>query len=157
MVVVSGVDELNRLFQALPREINHKVVGNAIFAAAKPMEDVAKRNVNSKTGNLARSIGRVRMSIRKAQEIGEVRVGPRIGGGHKGYHGHLVEFGSKNRPPGGWYARFANAHPTTAQPHPFLQPAFNQTVNQVQNDIGKNLVVAMRNVMRAKLGKAFIK
>lgn len=153
MVVVTGMKEVDNLLKRLPKELNHKVVGSAIFQSSKPLVSAAKARVKSKTGNLKESIGAVRQTIKRATEIGEVRVGPRIGGKYKGYHGHLVEYGAKNRPPGGWYARFRNAHNTTSKPHPFLKPAFDSTKGEVIKQINGNIAVALRNIMRRSLKK----
>lgn len=153
MVVVTGFKEVDELLKRLPKELNHKVVGSAIFQSTKPLVSSAKARVKNKTGNLKESIGAVRQSIKRATEIGEVRVGPRIGGRYKGYHGHLVEYGAKDRPPGGWYARFANAHNTTSKPHPFLKPAFEATKGEVMGQINNNIAISLRNSMRRLLKK----
>ena len=61
--------------------------------AAKPLVDLAKSLVPvGKTGNLRKSIGSkmVRGDI-------AIIVGARTGGANKGYHGHLVEFGTSLR------------------------------------------------------------
>ena len=137
--MIVGMKELDIKLKGLSLTLSHRMVGSAIFKAAKPMEDTAKSLINVKTGNLRNSIGRVRTPLRKANTIGEVKVGPRVGGKYKGYHGHLVEFGTKNRPPGGWYARFPNAHTTSSKPHPFMVPAERMTGAKVIGDVGRNL------------------
>jgi HK97 gp10 family phage protein len=153
MVIVTGFKEVDNLMRRLPKELSHKVVGAALYKAAQPIERGARARIKSKTGNLYNSIGTVRQSFKKATEVGEVRVGPRIGGGQKGYHGHLVEFGAKNRPPGGWYARFRNAHNTTSKPHPFLKPAFDANKDDTISQINANIGTALRNAMRRHLKK----
>lgn len=139
LVTLTGYKELDEKMRRLPLVFSHKIIGSAIYKASKPIEDTAKSLIKDKTGNLKASVGRVRTPIAKANNIGEVKVGPRVGGKYKGYHGHLVELGTKNRPPGGWYARFPNAHTTSSKPHPFLEPALAREGQGVLNNIKNNI------------------
>jgi len=68
-----------------------------------------------------------------------VNIGPRVGGGFKGYHAGLLEFGTKNRPPGGWYAKFPNARPTKSAPRPYIEPAYRRTIGEVRTGIYTNM------------------
>lgn len=155
-MVVKGLPELQVKFKGMSLVFSHKVVGSAIYKSSKPMEDEAKRLVSTKikdkvksTGNLERSIARVRTPIRKANTIGEVKLGPRIGAKkddtsagaskRRGYHAHFVEFGAGPRKPGGWYAKFKNAHPTVMKPQPFLAPAYLAKNAEVLSNVGKNM------------------
>lgn len=156
-VIVTGMKELDNLFRQMPTELNHRILGAANAAAAEPLVQTAKRIVPKKSGNLEKSIGKVKVSIRKATEIGTVKVGPRVGGGFKGYHGGLVEFGTNPRPPGGWYARFRNARPTVMPKIPFMQPALDRTKNLIEETRKEFIAVKLVAFMKRKLGKSFIK
>lgn len=112
----------------------HKILGSMFYAAAKPMEDEQKRVLNQvttkRTGNLEKSIGRVRVPIKKANELGAVRVGPRRGGQYKGYHGHLIEFGTKDR-----YTKRGKY--TGRGPRlPFVEPAYRNKKDEVESRMG---------------------
>ena len=157
-VIVTGMKELDYLFKKMPSELNHRILGAANVAAAKPLVAAAiSKAPQGRTGNLKKSIGSVKVSIRKANEIGTVHVGPRVGGGHKGHHGGLVEFGTAARPPGGWYARFRNAHPTVMPASPFMTPALNQTKDQVLSTQKEFIAVKLQAFMKRTLGKSFIR
>jgi len=154
MVVTQGLREVNKMLHGLPQAMNHRIVQAAIAESAKPLVAAAKSIAPlGKTGNLKSSIGIVKPSIRKVKEIGTVNVGPRRGGGHKGFHGHLVEKGAGPRPPGGWYAKFKNAHTTFMKATPFMRPALAQTKGVVLDAIGKNIGIKLRNYMRRTLKK----
>jgi len=160
-----GLKEVDIKLQGLSQVFGHKIVGSAIFRAAKPMEISAKNFVVTKikhkaksTGNLERSIKRVRTPIRKANTIGEVKLGPTIGARaadtsaratfRRGYHANLIEFGTKNRPPGGWYRSFPNAKPTSSAAQPFMRPAYEQTNDEVMGNIGKNMNIILRRYIK---------
>jgi hypothetical protein len=169
MVIVTGFKEVDNLMRRLPKELNHKIVGSAIYKSAKPLVTGAKARVKSKTGNLKESIGAVRQSIKKATEIGEVRVGPRLGGRFKGYHGYNVETGHRvvlggtlpaSQTKSGRQYQAKNPARTgqgrvvgKADPHPFLQPAFVATKGEVMNQINNNIAISLRNSMRRLLKK----
>lgn len=160
-----GLKEVNIKLQGLSQVTSHKIVGSAIYKSAKPMQEEAKSLIRSNikdkvksTGNLERSISRVRTPLKKANSIGEVKVGARIGAkasdtssaaaSRRGYHANLVEFGTKNRPPGGWYRSFPNAHPTTSRPSPFMAPAYLKTKDRVMSNIGKNMAIIIRRYVK---------
>lgn len=157
-VVVTGVKELDDLLRQMPIELNHRILGAANTAAAKPLVDAAQSMAPiGRTGNLKKSIGAVKISQRVAGEIGVVHVGPRRKGGYKGFHGHLVEFGTGPRPPGGWYARFPNAGPTVMPKKPFMKPALDRTRSEIENTRTEFIAVKLVAFMKRKLGKAFIR
>lgn len=165
MALNKGFEETTIRLKGLSQVTAHSIVGSAIYKSAKPMEDEAKKLIRSNikdkvksTGNLERSISRVRTPLKKANSIGEVRVGPRVGAkasdtsagaaSRRGYHANLVEFGTKNRPPGGWYRSFPNAHPTSSKPSPFLAPAYLRTNDLVVSNIKKNMALVIRRYVK---------
>lgn len=155
-IVVTGLRELDNMLRAMTPELNNRILGAANAESAKPLIREAKSLVPKRTGALEKSIGAIKVSIRKADEIGTVKVGPRRGGGNKGYHGHLVEFGTGPRPAGGWYAGFRNPGTTVMPAHPFMRPAFEKTKGQILSTQKQNIAVKLNAFMKRKLGKAYI-
>lgn len=135
--MVLTIPQLQAKMNNLKQINQHKILGSAIYKSAKPMEDAQRTIVLSKTkrrtGNLVTSIGRVRVPFTRAKELGTVKVGPRVKGKYKGNHGHLIEFGTKDR-----YTKAGNY--TGKGPRlPFVAPAFFQTQGTVRGQIAKNM------------------
>lgn len=118
-------------------------MGAAHADAAKPIIPAAQSRIKTKTGRLRDSIGTEKISVRKSNQIGLVYVGPRRKRGKKGFHGHLVEFGHKK---GGWNTK------RDVPAHPFMEPAFLQTKNEVidniKTSVAKKLVSFMKRTVK---------
>lgn len=155
-IVVTGMKELDNMLRQMTPELNNRILGAANAESAKPLIKEAKSLVPKKTGTLEKSIGAIKVSKRKATEIGMVKVGPRRGGRYRGYHGHLVEFGTGPRKPGGWYAGFRNPRSTVMPAHPFMRPAFERTKTQIISTQKQSVAVKLNAFMKRKLGKAYI-
>jgi HK97 gp10 family phage protein len=88
-----GFTALEQTFKNFQFKDKRQILLSAFRKATKPTIDAAKANVPvGPTGNLNRSIGLV--PIR--DNIG-VHIGARIRGGWRGYHGYIVEHGTRNR------------------------------------------------------------
>lgn len=127
-ISLTGVKEIDACLKGMPLLLSDKVLSQAHTDAAFPL--VAKAHMLApigKTGNLADSIGVIKVGISRGGNIGQVSVGPRRGGGFKGFHGHLIEYGKTNR------------NGTRTQPKPFMQPAYETTKEEVENRIAENL------------------
>lgn len=142
------VKELNIRLENFKDVTKHKIMGSMLYEATKPMEDEQKsiagqqrgqKNIPNpkRTGNLVKSIGRVRVSMAKANAIGAVRIGPRRGGQYKGYHGHLIEFGHKMV----LWGRLTNRR---VKPYPFIEPAYRSKKDEVEGRMGKALNSVLR-------------
>jgi hypothetical protein len=142
----SGVDEIDRVLKGLPLQLTHKILSAAHADAAKPIIPIAQARVNRRKGGLQNSIGVEKISISKTTELGLVFVGPRRKRGYKGYAGHLVEFGHKIAGKKGGFVK----------PYPFMEPAFNNTKNIVEDNIkvsiGKKLVSFMKRTVKSTGG-----
>jgi hypothetical protein len=93
MSEVYGFKALEETFKNFEYKDKRNILLSAYRKATKPTIDAARDNApKDHTGNLRRSIGLV--PIRG--EIG-VYVGARIRGGFKGYHGYILEHGTRNR------------------------------------------------------------
>lgn len=122
---LSGVAELDRCLKGMPRVLQNNLLQNAHIKAAQPLVYGLKALVPvGPTGNLKRSIGVERVSTSTSSTLGVVQVGPRRGGGYKGYHGHLIEYGKTNR--GGR---------DRTRPYPFMQMGFNARKSEVERNI----------------------
>lgn len=136
MISVTGLKEIDKVLRGLPVQLQDRVLKTAHADAAKPLISAAKSIVHVKTGNLQKSIGVVRTSLKKTGEVGLVQVGPRRGGGNKGYHAHLIEYGKTNR------------DGTRSRKFPFMEPAFNQTQRQVEGNIAESLGKKLNQFMK---------
>lgn len=147
MISVTGVAEIDRVLKELPKQMTHTILGAAHTAAAKPLIERAKLLApEGPTGNLVDSIGASKVNIKTAKKVGEVRVGPRRKGGFKGFHGHMVEFGTKQR-----RTRKKNANRGIMPKKPFMRPAFALTKVAVEAAIAVNIGKVMVRTMRRYL------
>lgn len=83
---------LEKTFQDLAYSEKRSVLISAFRKATKPTVEAIRSNAPRKSGNLKRSIG-----ILTARNEIAVIVAARRNRGFKGAHGHLVEFGTKER------------------------------------------------------------
>ncbi len=83
---------LEDFFHDLAYSDQRKIFTAGFKKAAKPLIAMAKMKVPEKTGNLRKSIG----SVMVQGDIAII-VGARTTGSNKGFHGHLVEFGTRQR------------------------------------------------------------
>jgi HK97 gp10 family phage protein len=111
----------NKELQAAMRKIPYAVKRNKFFMAvfrqaAKPIIQSARAGISNKDGDLKRSIKA--FSTRASRKLPALYVGPKATGGAAtknnqrggGYYGAIVEYGS-----------------ATAQPHPFMRPAWDKS------------------------------
>lgn len=146
MISITGLREIDKVLEELPKQMTHTILGAAHAAAAKPLVERAKLTApEGPTGNLVDSIGAVKTSIKRADKIGQVWVGPRRKGRYKGFAGHLVEFGTKRRRT----KKGANRGIMPAKP--FMAPAFNQTKSEVERQIAQQIGKVMVRTMRRHL------
>lgn len=149
---LTGVEEIDQVLKGLPLVVNDKLLQEAHAKAAKPLVDRAHLLAPVyKTGNLAESIGVVRTKSQLAgsvgQELGLINVGPRRKGGSKGFAGHLVEKGTKER------SDKSGANRGSVKPEPFMEPAWQQTQGQVESSIADFLGREVNNFMRRTIKK----
>jgi HK97 gp10 family phage protein len=157
-VSIKGDKELQRTFKSLEKFLNHKDHGAINLDAAKPLIEKEKLLApEGPTGNLVDSIGGIKVTQKKAVEIGEVHVGPRLRRPYRGQHGHLVEFGTKKRVLKGRGKYPAGTSRGLMPAKPFVKPALSQTkdlvLSRVQNSTAKRIVLKMKR----ELGTAFIR
>lgn len=143
MIRIKGKEEIERVLRGLPDQVNDRILQAARAKALKPLVERAHYLAPVyKTGNLAESIGVVKTSFKTSGGKGEVMAGPRRRGGYKGFAGHLVEYGTRNRRT----RRGANRGKVKAKP--FMEPAWEQTKDQVKNRIVDELGKTVTNYIR---------
>lgn len=96
-MILIGFKELDNVFKALPRSMDHKTWSAINYDRSKILVAEEKRNAPvGATHNLVDSIGSVKLSAKRT-ELGAVWTGPRRKGGYKGFAGHLTNFGTRQR------------------------------------------------------------
>jgi HK97 gp10 family phage protein len=151
MIAVQGLQEIKDFVNGLPKELSHKVMQTVNAEAAQPM--VARIHLLApvgKTGNLADSIGVEKPNIKRTTEIGMVHVGPRRSSKHRGFHAHLVEYGTKDR------VTKDGVRTGVMPKQPFIKPAFDQmsgsVLNNINNILGRRVVQFAKRKIKATGG-----
>lgn len=142
---VTGVKEIDAVLKGLPAQLSDKVIQTANLYAAKPLIEKAKLTApEGPTGNLVDSIGAVkeRASTFGKREVGQIVVGPRRKGSYKGFAGHLVEYGTKDRT----NKRGANRGKVTGI-H-FMEKSFDATNDQILSRFNEGTGKALSSFMR---------
>lgn len=127
-LTLTGAKEVDNVLRGLPLQFTHKVIQTANFDAAKVLVEKAKLLApEGATGGLVDSIGTVKPSIVRSNELGEVLTGPRRGR-YKGHAAHLVERGTVKRDKG---------YPNRGimPKHPFMEPAYLATKDKMFDNI----------------------
>lgn len=129
-----GDKELAKALRELPQKVDDKALQKANVKAAQPLVDRMHRLAPvGLTGDLADSIGIIKAGRKNRSELGLITIGPRRGGGFKGYAGHLVEFGTKRR------TTKSGANRGVMPKEPFVEPAWEDTKDEVLGSIDKEL------------------
>lgn len=139
---MTGFDDIYKVLAALPGKLGPQVLTRTMRKAAKPLTEEAKRLVPKKSGELAKSIGVI--ANKDFGSFTGVYVGPRRGlyGGHAA---HLVEYGTAARKLDKPHLLTISGktvfitHTGTMPAHPFMRPAYDATIGQVQEEVKKEL------------------
>lgn len=140
--VTEGFDDIDKVLAALPGKFGPQVLTKTLRKAAKPLVDEAKKLVPVDKGELKKSIG-VEQSKVAGNYVG-VQAGPRRGM-FAGYHAHLVEYGTGPRKLdkpitlkiGSKWVTIT--HTGSMPAHPFMRPAYDAKIGQVQEEVKKEL------------------
>jgi HK97 gp10 family phage protein len=139
---ISGAKEIDAALYGMPAQLTHKVLQAAHYDASKVLVEKEKNTApEGPTGHLIDSIGVVKPSFSKANELGLVEVGPRRGR-YKGNAAHLVEFGTVQR------ENKKGANRGTMPATPFAEPAWQQTKNAVINAINEKIGIHLWRFMK---------
>jgi HK97 gp10 family phage protein len=145
-----GVKEIDAVFNGLPLQVQDKQLRVAEVKAVVPLVNRAHYLAPvGKTGNLAESIGVVTAKhelFGNKSELGIINVGPRRKGKYKGFHGHLNEFGTETR------HTKSGADKGIMKPKPFMEPAWEATKGEVEEnisvDLGKGVYRFMKRTIK---------
>lgn len=143
---IVGLDNLRDMLRSFDNVFQRKVIEDIFRAAAKPLIQKARQKAPDDEGDLVKSLGTFtsRSQDRGIAIKGAIWAGPRTRGGFKGFHAHLIEFGTKERKPKGeafaifeykgsivYGAKRAKA----LSPKPFMQPAYNEAKSEMERII----------------------
>jgi hypothetical protein len=146
--MIKGADQLKRALAGLEKQFAHPLMQKVHIKAAEPLVTRMHRlSPVGNTGDLAESVGIVKLG-KKVDESGAIQVGPRKGGGFKGYHGHLVEFGTKKR-----RTKRSGANRGIMPKFPFVERSWDQTNKEVLARIEKEQSKAVTNYLNRTVPK----
>jgi len=154
---MQGLDELLRKLQKLDTRTGRKVLRKGTRAASTPMQKAVRNAAPvGPTGNLKKSIER-RYKFYRNSTTDVCVVGPRIDmkEGKGGYHGHLVEEGTKERTVKDWMGlakRGLRAKPIAMPvgkmtPNPFAKRASDAVIASA----GHKGAVALRDALEDEI------
>lgn len=152
-VQVEGLQELQSQLKRLPERIKKNELYRILRNVTGPVEEAMRSEVTKielaahaagrdTTGNLYDAIGRIRG---KSKEYLNVQVAPRVKGKYRGYHAHLVNFGTKIRKTRKGYRRGA------ARENNFAQRAWDRTVNSVKPNFEAQVAKSMERMIKQNL------
>jgi HK97 gp10 family phage protein len=144
---LDGFGDLEKQIEKLTKAAGKGVIRRSLKKAAVPMVELAADLAAKKSGALSKSIavsskldkrqaGKHRKMFKDDKAAVEMFIGPSLGIGKGGRHGHLVEFGTKPHMNGGTFA--GTFHPGTA-PQPFMRPAWDQDHEAMLKRLGQDI------------------
>jgi len=138
--MIIGLKEVQNALSALPKALNDKVWSDINYDRAKILVNREKLEApEGPTGNLVDSIGAVRL---RKERLGTVWVGPRRKGGKKGFAGHLVEFGTKQR-------QTKNGADRGVMPkNPFAERSVNKTKGQLEQGLADSAAKVVTRTLK---------
>ncbi len=142
-ITINGADDVYKALGAISKSLPERTIYSANRAASKVLVEREKLLApEGPTGNLVDSIGAIKPSKKSGREVGSVVVGPRRKNGYKGFAGHFVEYGTKQR------RNKRGANRGVMPNEPFAEPAFNQTKVQIEGSIKTELQKAVVRAMK---------
>ncbi len=150
---VHGLKELQSQLKQVPEKIKRNELYRILRNVTGPVEDAMRAEVTKieraaqakgreTTGNLYDAIGRIRG---KSKEYLNLQVAPRVRGNYRGWHAHLVNFGTKVRQTKMGWNRGA------ARENNFAQRAFDRTINQVRPDFEAQVAKSTERLLKQNI------
>ena len=104
---------------------------------------LAKSKIQDNTGNLRNSIGFINRSSRGKYPSTRL-IGARVYGGFKGYHAHLLEYGTVKRE---YKSKNNKSHYTGSSPaKPFMRPAYDEGKQQFIQGVTLRVEKYIKNI-----------
>tara|TARA_R100000655_G_scaffold70678_4_gene108965 strand:+ start:1939 stop:2400 length:462 start_codon:yes stop_codon:yes gene_type:complete len=138
---VLGNKALIRAMNRIPYKVKKNKFLMAVYRqAAKPIIAQARAGINNDEGQLKRSIKS--FSTKASRRLPALYVGPKATGGSAskneqrggGFYGAIVEYGS-----------------ATAQPHPFMRPAWEKSQGNAMSILLKGVEAVVEKVIKREL------
>lgn len=120
------IKQLEAFYYDLSDIDKRKVFLASFRRAGKTLVDVVKPQVPRRTGNLVNSIGIKAVGRESSVDIGAFR-----GGGKKGWHGHIIENGTKER----FRKTQKNASTGRVLPNPIWERSYNDNEQKMLEQI----------------------
>lgn len=152
-ISIFGVKELDTFFETMKRADQRRLILASFRIGAKPLITAARQllrsrmKTRSRTNNLQKSIGFVPSRARGKSVFVTAKVGARKSGNFRGYHGHLIDAGTKARRTKQGFSR------GTMSATRFFTDAYNQTEAQMIEASQKNILIAMEKLIARNLKK----
>lgn len=153
---IRGIKEIEQVLAGLPGKFGNEVVEKVLNNGAKPLVKKTKENASHHdvTGNLSKSLGTIKN--KKEGQTNSITFGPRRNRPFKGHHAHFLEYGTAPRKAqsgkvlaGG--GKFFGKEVAGVTATPFLRPAYDATIGQVQNEIANEF----RSILQSGFRKVF--
>jgi HK97 gp10 family phage protein len=124
---LDGMDQLLRRISEMGLQVSHEIEEKALVEGAKIIRDAGEAKAPKLTGNLKANI------IASKVKNGKIDIGPDQQG--NAFYGYFLEFG---RSAGTKKTGSKKGYNYPAMPpHPFMQPAFEENVHTVQQEMAK--------------------
>ena len=126
-----GFDEAAAILDALPARLGERTLTKILRKGSRPIIVEARQRAPVKKKALVRSIGAI--NGRGMGKGTQIYIGPRRGGGYKGYAGHLIEYGTAPR------TKKNGASTGSVAAHPFMRPAYELRIEEAKKIIKQNI------------------
>lgn len=156
-VEIEGLKQLQSQLKQVPEKIKRNELYRILRNVTVPVEKAMKSEVSKieadahaagreTTGNLFDAIGKIRG---KSKEYLNIQVAPRARGNYKGWHAHLVNFGTKTR------STKKGKNRGAARENNFAQRAFDRTLNSVRPDFEAQVANSTERLLKQNIVPKF--
>jgi len=152
-VEIEGFKRLESQLKQLPEKVKRTTLYRILRDVTGPVEKAVLAEVNKierdaeaagrqTTGNLYDAIGKIQG---KSKEYVNIQVAPRAKGKFRGWHAHLVHFGTKTRKTKKGWSRGA------AKENLFMERAFQKTLTQVRPDFENKIAKEIEKLAKQNI------
>ncbi len=150
---VEGLDKLMAQLKKMPEKAKRTTLLKIMRRVTGPVADAARAEVAQiqekafsegrfPTGNLYDSIGNI---TGRSKEFPNIQIGPRAKGNYKGWHGHLVHYGTGQRT--NKYGQNRGA----VRANPYMERAFKKTFPSVKPNFEKEVAREVERIAKETL------